>query len=85
MMQYPFTTEKGETILDDRFLLENIRRNCGDNVGRFVEELLVATGFSQSRIGQLREIKETLDMIDFSNIEWLINACKENLKKLMLE
>lgn len=43
-MNYPFTTAKGETILNDEWLVRSIREKCGDEIAEKVEELIDPDG-----------------------------------------
>lgn len=77
-MTYPIVTSKGETILDDVWLIRHIREKCGDEIADALEETLDMRGGSQ------KEKKATMEDIatirsDLSDIDEALEALWEKL------
>ena len=80
-MEYPFTTEKGETILNHRFLLEAIQRDCGEEVSRYVEGIIDQESYAKKAVPALERAEEILKMAEDA-IEELGSSLK-NAEKLI--
>lgn len=80
MTSYPFTTETGETILNDEWLVRHIREHCGDAVARATAEQLdvsipaEAREIAASMVHLMNQLSEDMDEIssEFNELTDLI-------------
>lgn len=66
---YPLVTESGETFLTSQQLARFVRERCGDEVGRFIEKILMERDAHGNMQESLKRIYDLLCDIDISEVE----------------
>lgn len=66
---YPLVTESGETFLTGQQLARFVRERCGDEVGRFIESILLERDAHDNMQESLKRIYDLLCDIDISEAE----------------
>ncbi len=62
--EYPFTTETGETILNDKFLIDFIRVKCGDEIADHVAEKIDLERIPVKVKGRLSKLHKLISDIE---------------------
>ena len=79
-IQFPFTTERGETLLDEVWLVREIKDKCGEEIGWRMAKILLPDpekeGQYKSLVDLARAIRGDLSDID-SDLEDLIAELRE--------
>ena len=80
---YPLVTESGETFLTGQQLARFVRERCGDEVGRFIESVLLER---DAHVGMQENLKRLYDLlcdIDISEVENNLARAIDVVEKLV--
>ena len=79
-IQFPFTTEKGDTILNEVWLVREIKDKCGEEIGWRMAKILLPDPAEERQYKSLVEIAQQIrsDLSDVdSDLEDLIAELRE--------
>lgn len=83
-IQFPFTTEKGETILNEEWLVREIKEKCGDEIGWRMAKILLPDPAEErqyrSLVEMAQQIRSELSEVD-SDLEDLIAELREKARE----
>ena len=84
LKDYPFTTETGDTIMDDQWLVRAIREKCGDAIADYVEKRIGADYLSPEMLVTVEKLARSISQLEHEveEISALLDDAEDMAKEL---
>lgn len=84
LKDYPFTTETGDTIMNDQWLVRAIREKCGDAIADYVEKRIGADYLSPEMLVTVEKLARSISQLEHEveEISALLDDAEDMAKEL---
>ena len=84
LKDYPFTTETGDTIMNDQWLVRAIREKCGDAIAGYVEKRIGADYISPEMLVTVEKLARSISQLEHEveEISALLDDAEDMAKEL---
>lgn len=84
LKDYPFTTETGDTIMNDQWLVRAIREKCGDAIADYVEKRIGADYLSPEMLVTVEKLARSISQLEHEveEISALLDDAENMAKEL---
>ena len=84
LKDYPFTTETGDTIMNDQWLVRAIREKCGDAIADYVEKRIGADYLSPEMLVTVEKLARSISQMEHEveEISALLDDAEDMAKEL---
>ena len=84
LKDYPFTTETGDTIMNDQWLVRAIREKCGDAIADYVEKRIGADYLSPEMMVTVEKLARSISQLEHEveEISALLDDAEDMAKEL---